>query len=65
MVYIQNYKPMITTPKTEKSKRTITLPKFLVDIVKIIFKKILLHHMIYYLKFRQLFYLISLNIILN
>ncbi len=34
MVYIQNYKPMITTPKTEKSKRTITLPKFLVDIVK-------------------------------
>lgn len=34
MVYIQNYKPMITTPKTEKSKRTITLPKILVDIVK-------------------------------
>lgn len=34
MVYIQNYKPMITTPKTEKSKRTITLPKFLIDIVK-------------------------------
>lgn len=34
LVYINNSKPVITTPKTEKSKRAIVLPQFLTNMIK-------------------------------